>query len=384
MDQNRLLQLTEKLAQGTASDEEIYELDAFYFEFEKKKGYTHNLDPIKKGVYKEIVFNKIQIEVDKNEAEDKARIRNLSPWYIGAAASLVFCIGMVLYYYSGKREKVYEESRITAADIKPGGNKAILTLADGHKINLTEADIGTIADENGMTIRKTADGQLAYNKSDGNFSHVVSSNLIETPRGGKFQIQLPDGTKVWLNAASSLRYPSAFIENERVVELIGEGYFEVAENRKMPFKVKTNSQIVEVIGTHFNISSYPEEDLTKTTLIEGSVKIHHNGNLSILEPGQQAVTAKEKTEIQVSFVDASDVLTWKNGYFVFENASIQYIMNYLSRWYDVEIEYTGSVTKKKFGGAFQQSADIKELLKYLETYGDVHFKITGRRVIVMN
>lgn len=307
------------------------------------------------------------------------------PFYrISAAAALLIFVSVCAWLYIQKNE--YAKTRVSksqfATDIAPGGNKAFLTLANGTKLSLTDAVDGEISREAGVVITKADDGQLLYTAVGANSNKIESPqfNVIETPRGGQYQIRLPDGTQIWLNAASSLRYPTAFTGKERKVELTGEAYFEVAANKDMPFRVISDDQVVEVLGTHFNISAYSEEGTIKTTLLDGSVNVQIGNHSAILKPGQQASVDQS---IQVKSVDLQETIAWKNGKTQFSNADIQSIMRMLSRWYDVDVDYQGEIINTDFGGSISRSKNISEILKLLELTGDVHFKIEGRRIIVM-
>jgi len=276
------------------------------------------------------------------------------------------------------------------AAIIPGGNKAILTLGNGERINLTDVRDGELTRQAGIKIVKQSDGQLVYMlgaSSPANPDNAaVVFNTLEVPRGGQYQVRLPDGTKVWLNSSSTLHYPPVFGKDERRVELSGEAYFEVAkkvDGLRVPFIVVTENQEVEVLGTHFNVHAYPDEDKASTTLLEGSVKVkvRNTSYTGLLRPGQQAQVHSLKP-VQIRQITNDDVIAWKNGYFAFEDADLHVIMDNLARWYDVDIVYKGMVTPQKFGGAFPRTATLSDLLKYLEAYGGIHFKIVGRKIIV--
>lgn len=303
---------------------------------------------------------------------------------ISAAAVLLMFVSVCAWLYIQKGEDAQTQISKSqfGTDIAPGGNKAFLTLANGTKLSLTDAVDGEISREAGVVITKADDGQLLYTVVNTNPNKIGSPkfNVIETPRGGQYQVSLPDGTRIWLNASSSLRYPTAFTGKERRVELLGEAYFEVAENKNMPFKVISNNQVVEVLGTNFNINAYPEEETIKTTLLQGSVNVQIGNNSAVLQPGQQALVGQA---IQVKSVDLQESIAWKNGRTQFSNADIQNIMRMLSRWYDVDVDYQGKIVNTDFGGSISRSKNISEILKLLELTGDVHFKIEGRRVIVM-
>ena len=213
---------------------------------------------------------------------------------------------------------------------------------------------------------------------------VLAYNTITTPKGGQYQVTLMDGTRVWLNAASSLHYPTVFKGSERSVQLTGEAYFEVAKNSKMPFRVTSNGQVTEVLGTHFNINSYPDEQGTTTTLLEGSVRILNakSDAAILLKPGQQS-GSDASGKIKVANVNPEQFVAWKDGKFIFTNANIESIMRQVSRWYNVEIEYKGDASKEKFGGRTSRFTNVAELLEILELTDHVQFEIEGRRIIVM-
>jgi ferric-dicitrate binding protein FerR (iron transport regulator) len=264
--------------------------------------------------------------------------------------------------------------------IIPGSNKAILTLNDGRRISLTDAVNGHIADQAGITVTKKADGQLLYTISESGANDAIKFNTIETPRGGQYQVVLPDGTKVWLNAATSLRFPTRFSDTARMVYLDGEAYFEVAHNKNSPFKVALNGQQVEVLGTHFNVMAYKDENAIKTTLLEGAVKLTAPVGSLLLEPGQQGYIAK--SAFTREHVDVTIVTAWKDGLFKFNGIDLRTLMRQISRWYDIEIEYEPGVKDDVVFGAIGRKADLATLLHILEL-GGVQFKLNGRKLIVM-
>jgi transmembrane sensor len=281
------------------------------------------------------------------------------PKLVAAAAAVLLMIGAGLYFSRPAKSVYY------ANDIAPGGNKAILTLANGKRISLADARNGQIT--NGVT---KADGRLRYDTA----SVTSGFNTLSTPAGGQYEVILPDGTKAWLNAVSSLRYPASFTgRKERTVELTGEAYFEVVHDKNIPFKVITARQVTEDIGTQFNINAY--EPAIRTTLLEGSIKV--NGQL--LRPGQQALLAGKLT---IGAVDTEAAIAWKNGYFRFNNEPITSIMAQLARWYTIEVNYSGRVSAEGFYGAISRNKPISEVLGMLEQTKGVHFKIEGRRVTV--
>lgn len=300
-----------------------------------------------------------------------------------------------------------------ANDVKPGSNKAILTLANGKTINLSDAKNGALANDHNVEIIKSADGQLLFKfNSDAaqasnatkrdSIGALVSGaspvkslnrlNCVTTPKGGQYHIALPDGTNVWVNAGSSLRFPSSFADMpERRVELTGEAYFEVAQiktvfgmqkrARKMPFIVKTDRQEVTVLGTHFNINSYADEPNIRTTLLEGSVKVSSARGDAILKPGQQAVN--DNAALKVSNVDTEMAVAWKNGEFMFRNESLKSIMRQIGRWYNVEVSFEDEqIGKAVLGGTITKYTNLSKVLCVLENTGSARFKVTGNKVIV--
>ncbi|TYR37548.1 DUF4974 domain-containing protein [Sphingobacterium phlebotomi] len=384
MDQKRLTELINKVQEGRANEEEILALEDFYGQFEQRPGYMKHLDTPQKIAYEELMYDRIHSEIQHVQKVKHLKRRKEKIIKFTVAASILFLLGVALYIYRVPRPAIKQLDTVVSLPMETESDKdrPVLTLANGQKISLDDAEIGVLSSDGDVIIRKTDDGLISYETKKNNPNHV-EYNLMEIPRGQTYQIILPDGTKVWLNAVSSLRYPSAFTGKNRPVQLIGEGYFEVAENKQQPFVVKTASQTIEVLGTHFNVSSYSDEKLTKTTLFEGRVKVLHQDKSVILKPGQQAATMPQRAAINIIPVDLENVLAWRKGVILFENADIQSIMRHLSRKYDIDVEYRGEIPNQKFGGAFQQSASLKELLGYLESYGDVRFEIQGRRVIVM-
>lgn len=324
------------------------------------------------------------LELTKSFSSSSVWIR-----YLSAAAILIFVSFSIFFFLERPSTTSNTDANKAINDIKPGRNKAVLTLADGKKISLNDTKNGKISEQYGIKVIKTADGQLIYSLSDPeDLSHANSYNTIETPMGGQYQVNLPDGSKVWLNSASSLRYPIKFVGSDRNVEITGEVYFEVAKKTGMPFKVKVADQVIEVLGTHFNVMAYPDELSINTTLVEGSVKIFSGKNSAIISPGQQSKV--NQSEIKVLNVDVNDFTAWKDGFFVFKNENIESMMRKISRWYNVEIIYQGDITHKSFGGIISRSRNISEVLKILELTGSLHFEIesnlsnpTERRVIVM-
>ncbi|NHA02363.1 FecR family protein [Mucilaginibacter sp. HC2] len=341
------------------------------------------------------IFQRIQSDFRFKESsqvkKDQTPIVKLykNRWLQIAAACFLLLTGGVLYFSHQNKPKT-DASQLMASRktlIVPGSNKAFLTMANGKIILLSNASNGVLAKTNSGNISKIRNGQIVYNTTGAgkiNDGQSIGDNILTTPKGGEYEVVLPDGTKVWLNAASSLNYPVAFTGNDRQIKLIGEAYFEVAKNKDKPFYVNINNVQVRVLGTHFNVEAYNDDENIKTTLLEGSVQISKNNTHSILAPGQQAVINKNSNNIVVSTADIDDAMAWKNGYFIFDHDNIQGIMKKVSRWYDVDVTYQGNFTDLKFGGTFYRSKSVEELLQHLESVGNIHFAIKGRRIIVMN
>ncbi|SDG27737.1 FecR family protein [Chitinophaga filiformis] len=329
----------------------------------------------------------VGIDKEHMPALPAGRVRRIRPWG-WVAASVVLLLGISSYLWltnhRSKDQATISAGSLAQNEIRPGSNKAILTLAGGQQIILDSTVNGLVAQQGGATITKLSNGQLAYQINKGNVTGRVY-NTMSTPRGGQYSLLLPDGTGVWLNAASSITYPTVFTGNNREVVISGEVYFEVAKESARPFRVKVNDMVVEVLGTHFNINSYTDESTIKTTLLEGIIKVVQRkmGGETlavVLKPGQQALAAE-----QIKVVDHADVdqaMAWKNGLFNFNKLTIQEVLRQLSRWYDVDVVYQGIVTPRKFGGEIGRDLNLSEVLDGLEAAG-VHFKVEGKKLIVI-
>jgi len=307
-------------------------------------------------------------------------------WKSIAAAIIIIAFAGVLstLIYKHKQNPVLSKNKsVYKNDILPGGNKATLTLADGSTIVLDSTGNGVIANNGAVKVVKQNNNQLKYISSNAG-AERITYNTLTTPRGGQFKLVLPDGTKVWLNAASSIHYPTQFTGKERKVEITGELYFEVAHNAAMPFKVDINhQQEIEVLGTHFNINAYDHEASINTTLLEGSVKIINQKGNKILKPGQQSQLTKAGNIDIIDDVDIDKIMAWKNGLFDFNNTKLESVMNQLAKWYDIEIVYDDNVPNIEFGGKMQMNLKLSEVLQILEKVG-IHFKIEGKALHVMN
>ena len=411
--EERYQELAEKWLNNTITQDEREEFAQWYNSGQDKdinlsENYVSNEKELEARIYSEID--------SAISAVDNHSFFRAYRWYSVASAAAIIAVifSITLYFYTDtKQTEMFVAKKIVSKpsvevtrkansviplvksellsenDIEPGDDKAILTLGDGTKIILDDAQNGVLANQGGNSILKTSKGELIYSfsKDNGNQASVgntenVIFNTIQTPKGGKFLVMLPDGSKVWLNAASSLRFPTKFEGNKREVELQGEAYFEVAHDESKLFEVNTRNQTVQVLGTHFNINAYEDEPSVNTTLLEGSVRISDmRSNISqMLKPGEQAKVS-QKIEV-VNVKDTGEAVAWKDGYFHFNDEDIQTVMRQIERWYDVTVIYEGKVPSNRFGGEIERSLSLLQVLKILEK-SKVHFRLEGREVIVM-
>ena len=304
-------------------------------------------------------------------------------WLAGAAALILACL-VFLYLLTRKEPAGAPLAKAVIHDVMPGGNRAILTLADGKTIILDSAANGDLVQQGGVKVIKMQDGKLGY-EGAGDADRAVRYNTISTPYGGKYQVTLTDGTKVWLNAASTLVFPTVFTGAAREVSLKGEGYFEVSRNASQPFVVKVGDLKVDVLGTSFNIMAYDDEEAVRTTLLEGAVKVGAGRVSRALTVGEQGVwNKKDKMEV-VPDADTEEAIAWKNGLLQFHSAGLPVIMRQLTRWYNVQIVYASEEIKNEsFSGSIPSNENISQVLKMLELTGTVHFDVAGRTITVRN
>nr|WP_199156182.1 FecR family protein [Pedobacter sp. ASV2] len=365
-----------------ASDEDLNKIITTSFESDYQ--IPSNLEYLEKDVQR--IFQKIKMHTENVQPVQSIK-NNLWVRYalIAVAALLLLGLSFGLYLYISKSEN-HTPALLSDKQIKvnPGTDKATLTLDDGRTILLDTVSSGLLPTQAGVDVAKVGKGQLAYNATSNPSSQFVY-NTIKTPRGGQFQVILPDNTHVWLNAASSIKFPIAFLGNSREVTITGEAYFEVSKNKNKPFRVKTADQTVEVLGTHFNVNSYSDEPATVTTLAEGSVRVSlpsssndHSHAMTIV-PGQQAATTKDNITVGTADLDAA--LAWKNNQIYFKQASIQTIMRQVARWYNIEVEYKGKIPNRKFTGGIYRTDNLNDLLKIL-MLNDLHFELINNTLIV--
>ncbi len=386
--QKDLQRIIEKYVSGTATAEEIRFVESYYQYLDKSEDV---LDKVDTTEFKSMEDENVQALLAAIHRPAQQPKRLMVRYSI--AAAILFILGFGILYIT-KEEPQTETQKVANSskeiDVLPGKDRAILTLANGKKIILDDSKDGRISETENLTITKTKSGQLIYQaRAVNSKTGAVAYNTIETPRGGQYQIFLPDGTKVWLNASSSLRYPERFVGNQRKVTLTGEAYFEVAkmENGRgkmedgpnhVPFLVETGNQVVEVLGTHFNVNGYMDEQSIKTTLVEGSVRVSNTNTKQskLIKPGQQSIIGNQS--FLISDIDTDDETAWKNGLFRFNNSNLKNILFQLERWYDIKIDYS-NIPTKRFNGMIPRKVKLSEVLNMLELTGNMNFKVDQNR-----
>ncbi|MGX5819255.1 FecR family protein [Chitinophaga lutea] len=378
---SNILSLVEKYLDGTIAPAEEAELMAWYQAQNERDVEWTSGDADEEAQVRLRMLSRLQQHIDAPVKKPVARRR----WYaVAAAASVLLALGLAGYFvYPLLTKPARPAYTATVQDVGPGGNKAILTLDNGEKVVLEDAKDGMISRQGNAAVHKNDSGHVQYNNLAAAGNAVVY-NTLSTPFGGQYRVTLQDGTNVWLNAGSSLRFPATFPQDERKVTLSGEAYFEVAKDRRRPFLVAVEGGAdVRVLGTHFNVSSYADEQQQVITLLEGAVNVHYGSTDATLTPGREAVLHKASGKLNVTEVDTEAAVAWKNGYFLFDNEKVEDIMRQVSRWYDVEVRYEGDISKKAIAGSLSRSKNVSEVLNMLELTGAVHFKLEGRRITVM-
>ena len=341
-----------------------------------------------------------------------------SSWVRATAAAAVLLLlitGITLWQRHPTAESKIAQLKPEAPPpaVVPGSNKATLILNDGSTVALDSLRTGTLATQGNTRIVQLTNGRLSYNTAatsatatpnpgaatrtsatpgaapnptaaapaPGAPATAVLYNTVRTPKGGQYQVTLPDGSKVWLNAATSLRFPTAFTGKDRTVELTGEAYFEIARNKDQPFQVKVNEMTVDVLGTHFNIMAYENEGSVNTSLLQGSVRVEQAGQAKTLQPGQESRLNISTGNLLVAVADTDQAVAWKNGLFQFDGATLETVMHQVERWYDVDVKYEGEVTSH-FSGQIPRSASLPQVLHMLDLAGKTRFTLEGRTVVV--
>ena len=394
MDKKSILTLLDRYLKSQSNTKEKEKLDEFFEENSNSIEASKSIENVSK--LEDKIFNYIQFGI-KEQVKKESTLNRMPYLQIAASILVIFLFSTTIYFY---RSSLASKSQLPIAqgvakieDKQPAKNIAILTLGNNSQIVLDEASNGEIAQESGVSILKTDKGELIYKIRNSNKlsnNDLNKYNTISTPMGGKFKVILPDGSLVVLNAASTLKYPVHFDEKLRKVSFTGEAYFEIAKledkrKKRVPFYVYSNDQIVEVLGTHFNINSYDNEEYSKTTLLEGSVKIINEKSAApakILKPGQQAVIKRGDIQTKIMIADEAQALAWKDGYFLFKNTNIKDVVNELERWYNVDIQYEDAMEFENITGYISRNVKISSVLKMLQLSGIVNYEISGSKIII--
>lgn len=384
-------ELWEKYLQGTATLAELEQLKVYFSQVQYRAAFDGLLqdaftDPryIETGDYNvDDMVNNLMIKL-KEERYNQPVVRRMHyRRRIWMAASLLLLTVALVYLWSDHKTKVSEGTTTVAnkEDLPPGGEGAILTLSDGKQVVLDSLGNGLVAHQSGSDVL-LENGKLRYDSKQ-QTENSTAYNMMSTPRGRQFQMTLPDGSKVWLNAASSIRFPVTFSGSSRKVEVTGEVYMEVKKNTASPFIVNGNDFVVQVLGTSFNINSYTDNGLVKATLVEGAVKLiaSSDSNGVQLKPGQQWIYSVQPGKSVVRSADINHVLAWKEKRFSF-NGNIRNIMNEVARWYDVELKYDGNIPDKELEGGFTREKDLQKVLEILEAAAGVQFELKGKTLII--
>ncbi|GAA4800776.1 DUF4974 domain-containing protein [Olivibacter ginsenosidimutans] len=364
MTNEELTKLLKRYHNGTCTEEEKVMVESLYL-------HSHTMQSAQAD-------DQTKDEVWKGIEEHLHLRRRKNHWYrYGAAAVVLLALSFGIMQYTAMRP--LSSSNQQVVDIPSGSNRATLKLSNGRTIKLDSLNTGIAIHASAISY---VNGAPIAHQDVGNHPQQITYHELETPKGGQYQVVLSDSTKVWLNAASSLRFPSEFTGNLREVEVIGEAYFEIAQDKNRPFRVKTKTQTIQVLGTSFNVQAYPDEQLERTTLVAGKIKIESNGFSEIIHPGYCATIASNGGTI--SEVDADEETAWKSGYIAFNEQTLASIMRQISRWYNVDVAYQDVNPSLRFGGRVSRYANVSEVLRRLELTEQVRFKIYERRIVVTN
>lgn len=388
-----IAELIGKYLDGTASVEEIQRLHEWYRSFDDSQAEIASAAGDDKDALRDRLLHRLQQTIRQEPVPQLYPLRKTWPRRLTAAAAiLMLLIGAVWYLFSSRSNPhpvaLRPSPRNIPVDIRPGGNKAVLTLANGATIVLDSVSKGIIGRQGNMKIEKQDKGQVAYTSGSqgADANDAMSFNTITTPRGGQYQVTLSDGTKVWLNASSSIRFPVAFIGKERYVEITGEVYFEVAKDPAATFRVRASGSEMTVLGTSFNVNAYSDEPVVRTTLLEGKVAVsayptRPGSTPQYLLPGQQSVLGRTGNLHIVDHADIEEVMAWRYGRFQFKSSELQSVMRQIARWYDVDIEYESPISLH-FTGQITRNVNVSKVLEQLELTGEVRTRIEGRKIIV--
>ena len=377
-DSKHIKLLFERYLNNHVSREETAELFQYFQDTNNKEALEQMIENQLESRDKEELIDKMILDRVFGKIDLDTEPQNIkSPtWYkiTGVAAAIILIISISYLFLN---RSTYNDH--TATIIEPGRDKATLVLSSGKTIVLEDVANGKLTEELGTTIEKTEKGGINY-KIEGNTDVRIAMNLLNVPKGGQFQITLSDGTKVWLNSNSSLKYPSAFSASERRVELKGEAYFEVSKNKQKPFIVETSLQKVEVLGTKFNINAYDDESSTQTSLAEGSVRVSCKNNTTLLKPGQQSTLTDQN--IAVRSINLDQVLDWKNGDFNFSNNNLKEIMRKISRWYNIEVIFEGPISQETYVAQISRKKRLNDVLRALQLSGSIKYSIRNNKLYI--
>lgn len=387
MDEQRINILAKKWRDGTATEAEKEEFEHWYRSFddaEEEILHEEDQDALGRKMYRYISMRK----KEGSPSSGPGRWTK-GAWRVAAAAAVLAGLALVFYLWKDQQPAAREQLVRLENDLVPGGNRATLTLGNGRTIVLDQLEEGELAVQAGVSVFKVDSGSLAYRT--GEHPGERTYNTLSTPRGGQYRLILPDSTLVWLNAASSITYPTAFEKEERRVTITGEAYFEVRHDKARPFRVEMNipgrtGQVVEVLGTRFNINAYADESGVRTTLLDGSVRVTPlsgrnmpSGKAQLLRPGQQSLL--RQGALSVHEADIASAVAWKNGLFQFRDTGLREVMRQLARWYNVEVVYEGNVPDRSFSGKIYRDLNASQVLDILR-FTNVHFRIEGEKIIV--
>ncbi len=379
-DKKRIEELSEKWLNGTITEVEQEEYDLWYGSIQDNN--INDLSESDLAQMQSWIYQSIQQREDFGRYSKVKRVRLLKRIALVAASVGLFSIATSQFYSILSQQKKESQALLYSA-ITPGRDRAILSLDNGVVFDLDSLGKGEIFQQSGIKIEKNEKGELIYSVLSSSDEQVeILMNTISTPKGGQYRISLPDGSQVWLNAASKLTFPTVFTGESRIVDLVGEAYFEVAQNKRLPFRVITPKEQIEVLGTHFNVNSYSEEESSTVALLEGKVKVSlSSSEFKVLKPGEQTIV--KGGSVQVFPVDLSEAIAWKNGEFMFNNESMKSVMQKIARWYDVEVVLKPELENISIWGSVSKYENIKEVLKIIEMTGSARFNIEGRRIYVM-
>jgi len=378
---SRITYLLQRYTSRSCTRQELEELFAYIAAHPEDMALQHFMETAYQGLPADAALPEVDLDHVYHNIISPAPAKRIFPIRYAAAAAII--AGAIALAFLWRSPGPSTQTNIPLAqqtinNITPGANKAVLTLADGTTITLDSTGRQVISGDTHITQQN---GQLVYNANG--TDNRLQYHTLSTPRGGQFKLTLPDGTKVWLNSASSLRYPTAFTGKDRIVELQGQGYFEVAQQANQPFKVKVNTMEVQVLGTDFDVMAYGDEATVNTTLVAGSVQVKEGNTLRLLHPGQQAVLDHGNHALTVQEADVQKIIAWKNGLFVFNNMTLAAILREVARWYDVDIVYTVTPSTELYGGGISRNLQLEGVLNLLEASGFNHFKVEGRKIIVL-